>query len=58
MNKLLIGLTAALLVLGVPTAYGDGGDGGSGFYEIRVTNITRGQSFTPIMVAAAKPRRD
>ena len=51
MNKLLIGLTAALLVLGVPTAYADGGDGGSGFYEIRVTNITRGQSFTPIMVA-------
>ncbi len=52
MHKLLIGLTAALLAHGVPTAYADDD---AGLYEIRVTNVTRGQSMTPIMVAVHKP---
>lgn len=51
MNKSLIGLTAVLLSLGLSTAYADDD---AGFYEIRVTNVTRGQSFTPIMVAVHK----
>lgn len=53
MNKFLVVLTAALLAFGMPAAYAD--DDGGAFYEIRVTNVTRGQSFTPIMIAVHKP---
>lgn len=52
MRKLLLGLIAALLAIGVPLAYAD--DENS-VYEIRVTNLMRGQSLTPIMVAVHRP---
>lgn len=51
MNKLLLGLTAALLALAVSTAHADKDEG---YYEVHVTNLTRGQTFTPIMVAVHK----
>ena len=50
-HKLILGL-AVLSTLAVSTVRAD--DDKNGYYEVRVTNLTRGQTFTPIMIAVHK----
>ena len=52
MQKYLFSVITALLAFGTIPAIAD--DDGK-FYEIRITNVMRGQSLTPIMVAVHKP---
>lgn len=44
----------ALSLMFTAGAYADNEDGAGNHYEVTVTNVTRGQSFTPIMVATHK----
>lgn len=53
MYKSLLGLSAILMAFAMPPAQADD-DTDTAVYEIHVTNVTRGQSFTPIMVAVHK----
>ena len=47
-------LLVALSLMFTAGAYADNEDATGNHYEITVTNVTRGQSFTPIMVATHK----
>ncbi len=42
----------SIILLGLLLSPGAFASDGSGMYEVRITNVTRGQSFTPILVAS------
>ncbi|MBI5612909.1 MAG: spondin domain-containing protein, partial [Gammaproteobacteria bacterium] len=50
MKQFIAMLTVAALVAAPTSANAD-----DDFYEVTVTNLTRGQSFTPILVATHRP---
>jgi len=51
----LLGLSAALVLSGPALADDDDDDDGGRTFEVTVTNLTGGQSFTPILVATHDP---
>lgn len=53
--KTLVLVVAVVGLLASSTAWASSADDEGADYEVTVTNLTRGQSFTPILVASHKP---